>query len=141
MSPSNPASHTSCVPGPTRRGETRSSWGSDSSSHTDRPETESAEREDERLEARIEKLDLERPIGDGFRLSDQLIQPRLGDGSGSLGVRVGSVRCGRRLPVDPYAKAHGRSSLAWAHGEIHVSRVKAINDPSSDRVQPDGFPE
>src|ERR1700730_9565886 len=44
----------------------------------------SAERERENLHARIEKLDLELSISNGLRLSDQLIQPRLGHGAVAL---------------------------------------------------------
>jgi hypothetical protein len=38
----------------------------------------SAKRESKSLHARTEKLDLELPIGDGPRLSDQLVQPLFG---------------------------------------------------------------
>jgi hypothetical protein len=43
----------------------------------------SAERERERLHARIEEFDLELTLGDGSGLSDQLVQSLLGDGAGA----------------------------------------------------------
>jgi len=51
----------------------------------------SAERERKRLQARIEELDLEQSVRDGVRLSDQLIQPLLGNRAVALIVDVDSV--------------------------------------------------
>jgi hypothetical protein len=51
----------------------------------------SAERERESLHARIEKLDFELSIGDGLRLSDQLVHPLFGNCAVALFVNVNSV--------------------------------------------------
>src|SRR3712207_13315 len=66
----------------------------------------SAEREAISLHPRIEKLDLELPIGDGLRLPDQLVQPLVADRAVALLVDVGSVSIARRLSVDEHAKRH-----------------------------------
>ena len=65
----------------------------------------SAKRECEDLDARIEKLDLELPIGDGLRLSDQLMQPLCGNRTIALLVHVDSVGSAGRMPIDEYPKS------------------------------------
>src|SRR5882724_12860051 len=60
----------------------------------------SAERERKRLHARVEELDLELSVSDGFRLSDQLIQPLLGNRAAALVVDVDPVSSARRLSID-----------------------------------------
>ena len=52
---------------------------------------ELAERERERLHASIEELDLEVPIDDRLRLSDQLIQPLFDDRAVAGGIHVETV--------------------------------------------------
>ena len=47
-----------------------------------------AERERESLHARIEELDLEQPIDDGFRLPDELIEALLGNRAVALVIHV-----------------------------------------------------
>src|SRR5205814_5700200 len=71
--------------------------------------TGSAERERKSLHARIEELDLELSVGDGVRLSDQLIQPLLGNGTVALVVDVDSVSSARRLSIDEHAESNGSS--------------------------------
>ena len=66
----------------------------------------SAEGEHEDLHARIEKLDLELAVGDGSRLSNQLIHPGLGDGPVALLVHIDAVRGTGRLSVDEHPEAH-----------------------------------
>jgi hypothetical protein len=67
---------------------------------------ESAERERKDLHAGIEKLDLDLSIGDGLRLSDQLIEALLGNCAVALVVNVNSVSGARRLSIDEHAKSH-----------------------------------
>src|SRR5689334_24920626 len=67
----------------------------------------SAERERKRLHTRIEELDLELAINDGFRLADGGIQPLIGGRAAALGVNVISVRGARRLSIKAHAEAHG----------------------------------
>src|SRR5262245_11150649 len=65
----------------------------------------STERERKSLHAQTEKLDFELSIGDGLRLSDQLVQPLLGHCAVALLVDVNSVRCAWRLSIDQHAKS------------------------------------
>src|SRR5256885_15959587 len=88
-----------------------------------------AERERKSLHAGIEKLDLEPSIGDRLRLSDQLIQPLLGNRAVALFVDIDSVGGARRLSIDEHAKSDGRSSLRRTHDQVKIARVKAVGDP------------
>ena len=66
----------------------------------------SAERERERLHAGIEELDLELPIDDRVRLSDQLIQPLLDHRAVAAFVNVQAVSRTRRPPVNRHAETY-----------------------------------
>src|SRR5947209_5585154 len=88
----------------------------------------SAERERKSLHARIEKLDLELSIGNGRRLSDQLIQPLFGDRAAPLLVDVAPVSSARRLSIDEHAKSYGRSVRRRSHNEMKIAGVKAVRD-------------
>ena len=98
----------------------------------------SAERERERLHARIEELDLEQPVSDGVRLPDQLIQPLPGNRAVALVVDVGSMSSARRLSIDEDAKSDGRSSRRRCHDEMKIAGVKTVRDPPVPLVQRDG---
>src|SRR5260370_9985322 len=98
-----------------------------------------AERERKRFHARIEKLDLELAIGDGFRLSDQLIQPLFGNRAVALVVHVDAVGSARRPSVDKHAKAHERSSRRRPHHEMEIAGVKAARDAPTGLVQDSGL--
>src|SRR5215831_6844506 len=99
----------------------------------------SAERENENLHTRTEKLDLELAIGYRLRLSDQLVQPLLRHRAVALLVDVKPARVARRLSVDQHAKLHGRSWRGRAHDEIQIAGMKAIRDAAIGRVQHRGF--
>src|SRR5437867_2112132 len=99
----------------------------------------SAEREHKCLHARIEKLDLELSIGDGLRLSDQLIQPLFGNRAVALVVNVNSVTSARWLSIDEHAKSHGSSSRCRPHDEMKIAGVKAVRDPPVGFVQHRGL--
>src|SRR6059036_324352 len=99
----------------------------------------SAERERKSRHARIEKLDLELPIGDVHGLSDQLIQPLFGSGAVPLVVHVKAASSARRLSIDKHAKAHGGSSRFRAHDEMQVPGMKAVHDPPVGLVQHRGL--
>src|SRR5262249_19530634 len=90
----------------------------------------SAERECKNLHARTEKLDLELTIGDGFWLSDQLVHTLFGHYAAALFVDVNPVSRAWRLPIDPYAKSHGRSWRCRAHDEMKIAGVKTVRDAS-----------
>jgi hypothetical protein len=57
----------------------------------------SAEREREHLGAGIEELELELAIADRSRLTDEVVEPWLGDGPVALFVDVSAVRVARRM--------------------------------------------
>src|SRR5262249_8899278 len=102
----------------------------------------SAERECKSLHARIEKLDLKLSISDELQLSNQLIQPLVGNRSVALIVNVNSVSCARRLSIDQHAKSHGSSSRCRSHDEMNIAGVKAVRDPPVGLVQHGGlFPD
>src|SRR6266576_2116970 len=97
----------------------------------------SAEREAERLDARIKKLDLELAVLDLRRLPDQLIRSLFGDDA--LALRVDISATPRRLPVNPNTVAHrGPSpSPGRTHHEIDVASVEAIRDAPVRLLQDD----
>src|SRR5712675_1443653 len=109
----------------------------------------SAKRERKNLHARIEKLDLELAIGDGFRLSDQLVQTLFGHRALALFVNVNSVSRAWRLSIDQHAKSHRRSWRCRAqccrprccrtHDEMKIAGVKTIRDTSIGLVQRSGI--
>src|SRR5713226_6437907 len=99
----------------------------------------SAECEHKRLHARIEKHDLELPISDRLRLSDQLIQPLFGNRAVALVVNVNSVSSAGRLSIDEHAKSYGSSSHGRPHDEMKIAGVKAVRDPSVGLVQDNGW--
>src|SRR5438105_4363391 len=85
----------------------------------------SAERERERFDAGVEKLDLELAVADGAGLPDQLIEPLFSGCSVAIGVDVSSMSGARRLAVDEHAEADGLPSIRPSHHEMKVARVKA----------------
>src|SRR5262245_21365725 len=91
----------------------------------------STERERERLHASIEKLDLELPIDDRLRLTDELIQTWFDHRADAAFVDCQTVSWTGRLPVNRHAETNG-ASLPWrTHDEMKISRVKAIDDPAA----------
>src|SRR2546421_1703985 len=98
----------------------------------------SAERERKRLHARIEELNLELWVGEGGRLSDQLIQALFGNRAVALVVDVDPVSSAWRLSIDEHAKSHGSSSYRRSHDEMKVARVKTVRDPPAGLVEHDG---
>ncbi|HEX6479240.1 MAG TPA: hypothetical protein VF043_10375, partial [Ktedonobacteraceae bacterium] len=99
----------------------------------------SAERERESLHARIEKLDLELPISNGLRLSDQLIQPLVAHRTVALLVNITALSRARRLSIEEHAKAHGRSPRRWSHDQIQIAGVKAVRDAPISLVEQCGL--
>src|SRR3954462_5820707 len=60
----------------------------------------SAVREREGLDARIEELDVELPVGDGTALTDQPVEPLLVEGAIALPVDVDAMCGAGRSPID-----------------------------------------
>jgi hypothetical protein len=77
------------------------------------------------LDAGCEEGDLERAVGDGSRLANQLIEPLLGDGSTALFVNVESVSVARRFTIDEYAERHRGTLRTRSHDEVNVAGVEA----------------
>jgi hypothetical protein len=59
-----------------------------------------AKRQCKRFPARLQNLDREEPIRDGWRLPHQLIEPRDGNGPVAMGVGVEAVADAGRLVVE-----------------------------------------
>src|SRR3954454_6087494 len=99
------------------------------------PATGLAKRKRENLYPRIEKLDLELPIGDEPRLSDQQIQPLFGNHAVPLIVNIDPVRCTRRLAVDQDTKSHGIPRHGRAHDEMKIASMETKSGPAAGLVQ------
>ena len=91
---------------------------------------DSPERERERFDASIEKLDLELAVVNRPRLPNQLIQPLLGHPAITVVVDISAMCRARRLLIDEHAEAHGRSARCWSQDEVEITRVKSVRDPS-----------
>ena len=69
------------------------------------PNTTSAKREAVACSARRRELDLEPSLGDGQRLTNQLVQPLFGERAIALYVNVEAVRSAWRIAIDQHAKS------------------------------------
>src|SRR4051794_37155707 len=78
-----------------------------------RPVSGSAEREGEGPQPGVVEGDLERAAGDRAVLADQLVQPRLGDRAGAIGIHVVPGVVARRLPVEAHGEAHRAPAVRW----------------------------
>src|SRR5215467_4210115 len=87
-----------------------------------------AERKRKRLDAGIEKLDLERPVFNRSLLADQLIQTIAVDDAVALLVDVHTRIVERRSAVEQYAKTHGLAARLRTKHEMEIARVKAKDD-------------
>src|SRR5262249_57029498 len=88
---------------------------------------------------RIEKLDFELSVGDGLWLSDQLVQPLLGDRAVTLRVDVASLSGAWRLSIDQHAKSHRRSWRFRTHDEMKIAGMETVGDTSVGLVQRGSF--
>jgi hypothetical protein len=86
----------------------------------------SAEREGERLHAGVQKLNLELSFRDRSRLSNQLIQPLLGDRAVSLLVEIGPMSCAPRLSVDEHSKRYSPSPRDRSDNEVEIPFVERL---------------
>jgi hypothetical protein len=71
----------------------------------------SAERERNGFHARVEKLDLELALGDGPRLSDQLVQPPFGHRAAAPVANVDPASSSRQSSVDQHTQPPGGTPL------------------------------
>src|SRR5687768_5541172 len=97
-----------------------------------------AEGEGEGPYAGVAEGDLERAVGDGAALADELVQPRLGDRAGAVVVDVVPVVRARRLSVEAHAEPHRVPTRRRCHDEVHVPGGEAIGDPPAWFVQQHG---
>ena len=95
----------------------------------------SAERERERFHAGIEKLDLELPLGDRSRLSNQLIQALLGDRAVAFVVDISSWAAPGGRPSMNTRKRTAPPARGWPHDEVEIARMKPERDPPAGSVQ------
>jgi hypothetical protein len=95
----------------------------------------SPERERVGRHAWIEKLDFELPIGDGLRLSDQLVQPLLDNHATALVVNIGPMSRARRLSVNAHPESHPGPSRCRSHDKMKIAGVKTIHNPPVGLVQ------
>jgi hypothetical protein len=102
---------------------------------TNQQVTGSAKCECESLHPRIEKLNLELPLGNGAWLSDQQIQPLFGDRAVSLIVNIDPVSRARRLAVNQNAKSHGSPRRRRAHYEVKIAGMETKRDSAAGLVQ------
>src|SRR5438046_1013212 len=90
--------------------------------------TRSTEREREHLDFRLQEFDLELPVLDRRRLTDQLVHPWLDDDAAAVGVDVAAVRSPRRAAIDENAKRHALALRLRAHHKMQVAGVKTVDD-------------
>jgi len=90
-----------------------------------------AERERERFNSRIEKLDLKHAFVDGSWLPNELIETLLGHRAVAsvIDVCASSYTCG--LSIDEHPETHGRPSRGWSENEVQITRVKPVRDPAA----------
>jgi hypothetical protein len=102
-----------------------------------------SKREAEDFGAAVEELDLEPPLADRSRLTNQLMHPLLHNRATPVGVDISSVGRGAAFTINVNAKPHARALSRRPHHEVHVARVELIRDSSARtveraRVGPDG---
>src|SRR5205823_5837051 len=97
------------------------------------------ERERERLDTRIEELDLELSIDDRSWLPDQLVQALFDDRAVAALVRIDPVSWPRRVAVDRHTEAQRDSLTRRPHHEVKVARVKAIHHAPVKRAKNGGL--
>src|SRR5262245_56906777 len=95
----------------------------------------SAKREGKHLYARIEKLDLEKSIDNGFGLADQLIQSLFANRTVALFIDVAAVSSAWRLSINEHAKAYRDAGPCRSHDKMEITGVKAVGDAAVGLVQ------
>src|SRR5215813_14953955 len=94
-------------------------------------------REGKRFYSRIDELDLELPVHDGFRLSNQLIHPRLRNSAATLTVHINSVSRAWHVPIDEHAKTCRRSRRQRSHDQMEVAGMEAVGNAATRFLQDD----
>src|SRR4051794_31359689 len=99
----------------------------------------SAEGEDVRAHAGVEKRDLERARGARAALADELVHPRLGDRAFPGLVDVQAVGVPGRPTVEAYGEADRRARVRRLQDQVDVARLEAIRDRTGGRFERRGF--
>src|SRR4249920_2909972 len=100
------------------------------------PLSVSSEGEHERLDARVEELDLEPPVPDRRRLADELIHPLVVGGAVAVLVDVDAMGAPRGLPVEAHPEANRRAPNRWSHHEMQIASVELIRDGTAGFIEP-----
>ena len=95
----------------------------------------SAEGERVGLDAGIEKLDLERVVGDRAALPDQLVEPLSGHDALAVGIDIGAVAVAGRRAVDGDAEPHRLAVRPGPEHQMQVARVEAVDDAAALLVE------
>src|SRR5262245_775083 len=88
-------------------------------------------REGKRFYSRIDELDLELPVHDGFRLSNQLIHPRLRNSAATLIVYINSVSRAGHVPIDEHPKTCRSSRRRRSHDQMEVAGMEAVGNAAT----------
>src|SRR5262245_39318040 len=94
-------------------------------------------REGKRFYSRISELDLELPVHDGFRLSNQLIHPRLRNSAATLIVHINSVSCAGHVPIDEHVKTCRSSRHRRSDDQMEVAGMEAVGNAAIRFLQDD----
>src|SRR5262245_30960826 len=97
----------------------------------------------ESLDAGIEEVDLERPRPHLTRLAHQLIETRLRDSTGAVGIDVGSMAGTWRFAVDQDLKTHRLAVGPRPQNQMQITRAELVGDPATRlierrKLRPDG---
>src|SRR6188474_336710 len=93
------------------------------------------EREHHRPDPGVEKLDLERAIGDATSLSNELIETRLADLTGAVGGRIDSVCVSRGGAVQRHLESNGPSVLPRSQDEVQIAAMEPEGDAAARRFE------
>jgi hypothetical protein len=95
-----------------------------------------AEREGERLHARVQKLDRECMVVHPAALTYQLIKALIGDRTAAVGYYVRAMVLTGRRTIDAYAKPYGFAIFVRTQHQMQIPRMEAI--PDAARPLPEG---
>lgn len=87
-----------------------------------------SEGEHVRANPSVEERDLERPLGDRGRLSDQLMQARFGHRALALLVGIDPVGCPERLAVELHPEPHRLAIGPRPHDQVQVAGPEPMDD-------------
>ena len=95
----------------------------------------SAEGERIGLNARGEKADFERAVGDWSALPHKLVEPLLGDHAASLGIGIRAVAVTGWRTIDRDLEWDRSATRSRSEHQMQIARVKPIDDGTVFRVE------